>query len=640
CRYAKAGFIPSQEAADRDVSNYKLETPNNRLKRASKLKSKLEKSQFSKYVLLFATMIGTCMVIGDGILTPCISVLSAVGGIKQASNKMTEDMIVWMSVAVLVVLFIVQRFGTGKVGYTFAPILLIWFFFIAFTGLYNFIKYDPSVIKALNPMYIIYYFKRDKKQAWISLGGTVLSITGAEALFADVGHFTVRSIQLSTCTVIYPAIVLQYMGQSSYLRKHKMDALNAFYKAVPGPVYWPMFVIAVLAAIIASQSLISATFSIIQQSLALGCFPRVKIVHTSTKYEGQVYIPEINYLLMLACVAVTLGFRDPGKLGNAYGLAVVSVMAITSSLLVVIMIMIWKTHLLLIISYILIIGGLELLYLTAVLSKFIEGGYLPLVFAVILLAIMYTWNDVYRRKYYYELEHKISAERLKDIALNTNVSRLPGIAVFYSELVQGIPPIFGQYVSNVPVLHSLLVFVSIKSLPISKVPVDERFLFRQVQPKELNMFRCIVRYGYTDIRNEEEPFERLLVEGLKAYMQEEFLINESNQNHVQSNEADNDDICVQIEEDEIENEATERNIEEVTHGTEMMEVVEKAWHAGVVHFVGDNEVIAGKSANLWKRVLINYAYYFLKNNLRQSINKVFDIPQERMLKVGMTYELQ
>ncbi|KAL1829420.1 potassium transporter 5 [Daucus carota subsp. sativus] len=639
CRYAKAGFIPSQEAADSDVSNYELETPNKRLKRASKLKSKLEKSQFCKYVLLFATMLGTCMVIGDGILTPCISVLSAVGGIKQASNKLNEDMIVWISVAVLVALFMVQRFGTDKVGYTFAPILFIWFIFIAFTGLYNFIKHDPSIIKALNPIHIVYYFKRDKKQAWISLGGTVLSITGAEALFADVGHFTVLSIQLSTCSVVFPAIVLQYMGQSSYLRKHKMDAVNAFYKAVPGPLYWPMFVIAVLAAVIASQSLISGTFSIIQQSVSLGCFPRVKIVHTSTKYEGQVYIPEINYLLMFACIAVTLGFRDPGKLGNAYGLAVVSVMVITSSLLLVIMIMIWKTHILLIISYILIIGGLEIMYLSAVLSKFTEGGYLPLVFSIILLAIMYTWNDVYRRKYYYELEHKISTERLKDIALNTNLRRIPGIAVFYSELVQGIPPIFTQYVSNVPVLHSVLVFVSIKSLPISKVLVDERFSFRRVKPEELNMFCCVVRYGYTDIRNEEEPFERLLAERLKAYVQEEFLINKSKQNHLQSNEADSDDISVQIQEDEIENEAIERDLEEVTCDTEMTEVFKKAWYAGLVHFVGENEVIAGKGASLWKRVLINYAYNFLKNNVRQSINKVIDIPQQRMLKVGMTYEL-
>ncbi|KAI6695726.1 hypothetical protein NL676_023436 [Syzygium grande] len=333
CRYARVGLIPSQQPEDQDVSNFQLELPSNRLLRASKLKSKLEKSRFAKFFLLFATMLGTSMVVGDGVLTPCISVLSAVGGIKQATSAVTEDMIVWISVAILVGLFAVQRFGTDKVGYSFAPIICVWFAFISTIGFYNFVKYDPGVIKAINPVYIIDYFRRNKKEGWISLGGIVLAITGTEALFADVGHFTVRSIQISMCTVTYPSLVLAYAGQASFLRKHNDLVGDAFFESTPGPLYWPMFVIAVLAAIIASQAMISGTFSIIQQSLSLGCFPRVKIVHTSSKYEGQVYIPEINYLLMLACVAITLGFRTTEKIGNAYGIAVVFVMTLTSGFL-------------------------------------------------------------------------------------------------------------------------------------------------------------------------------------------------------------------------------------------------------------------------------------------------------------------
>ncbi|XXG80655.1 hypothetical protein AAC387_Pa09g1471 [Persea americana] len=279
-------------------------------------------------------MLGTSMVIGDGVITPCISVLSAVGGIKEATSAMTEERIVWVSAAILVGLFLVQRFGTEKVGYSFAPILTIWFLFIGSIGLFNFFKHDPSVIKALYPKYIIDYFRRNKKDAWISLGGIILCTTGAEALFAHVG---LLSIQTSTCCVVFPSIVLAYTGQAAYLSKHHLDAADAFYKSVPGPLYWPMFIVAILAAIVASQAMISASFSIIQQSLSLGCFPRVKIVHTSLKYEGQIYIPEINYLLMLACVALTLGFKDPVKIGNAYGIAVVSVMSITSTLLVLVL---------------------------------------------------------------------------------------------------------------------------------------------------------------------------------------------------------------------------------------------------------------------------------------------------------------
>ncbi|KAL8513460.1 hypothetical protein ACS0TY_012791 [Phlomoides rotata] len=605
CRYAKVGLIPSQEIEDHDVSTFKLELPSNSTRIASKLKSKLEKSVFAKYALLLSTMLGTSMLIGDGILTPCISVLSATSGIKEAAHSMTEGTIVWTSVGILVVLFMVQRFGTDKVGYTFAPILLLWFFSISSIGIYNFIKYDPLVIKAVNPIYIIDFFRRNKRDAWISLGGVILCTTGAEALFADLGHFSVKSIQISMSGVVYPSIILAYFGQASFLRENNSLVSSAFYASVPKKVYWPMFVVAVMAAIIASQALISGTFSVIQQSLAIGCFPRVKIIHTSTKYPGQVYIPEINYLLMLACVFVTLGFRTTTQIGNAYGIAVVFVMVLTSGFLVLIMTMIWKTHILVIILYVLIIGSIELLYLSSVLYKFDQGGYLPLAFAAIMMAIMFVWNDVYRKKYYFELKNKISPENMMEIVQGTRPPRLSGLAIFYSELVHGIPPIFNHYVVNVPALHAVLVFVSFKSLPMSKVPIEERFFFRRVKPMELQVFRCVVRYGYTDARSEEVPFEQLLFEKLKEYIREDNL--EGGDQNENRNEND-------------------------------IEILDNAWRSGVVHLVGEHEVVARKGSNVAKKVVIDYAYNFLKKNVRQS-NTVFDIPQKRMLKVGMTYEL-
>ncbi|KAM6570705.1 hypothetical protein CsatB_018690 [Cannabis sativa] len=605
CRYAKVGLTPSEQAEDTNISNFKLELPTKRMKLATWVKSRLEKSDISKYFLLIVTFLGTSMLIGDGIFTPCISVLSAVGGIKEAAPSMTQDKIVWFSVAILIMLFMVQRFGTDKVGYTFSPLLLLWFALISSIGLYNFIKFDWTVIRAINPAYIVTYFIRNKKDAWLSLCGTVLSITGAEALFADVGHFTVRSIRLSTCFITYPAIILAYAGQSAFLRKNPDLVSDIFFKSIPGPMYWPMFVTAILAAIIASQSLISGTFSIVQQSLSMGCFPRVKIVHTSATHKGQVYIPEVNYLLMLACVAVTLGFKTGVQLGNAYGLAVVFVMIITSSFLVIIMTMIWKTHILLILLYIVTIGTMEFMYLTSVLYKFDQGGYLPLAFATILVTIMFVWHNVYLRKYKYESNNKVSPQMVKDIMNNIRITRMPGIALFYSELVQGIPPIFKHYVQNMPALHSTLIFVSRKSLPISKVSPEERFLFRRLEPKELNMFRCVARYGYRDSHKESEPFEKMLVEKLK-----EFIMIKNSEGVISS---DN--------EDEIER-------------------IDKAFNDhGVVHLMGESQVFAGEGANLGKKILIDYAYDFLVRNLRQSSNHSFDIPHKRMVKVGMTYEL-
>ncbi|KGN44911.1 potassium transporter 5 [Cucumis sativus] len=611
CRYAKIGLIPTQQAEDQEVSNFQLQLPSNRLKMASSLKSKLENSRSAKMFLLFATMLGTSMVMGDGVLTPSISVLSAVGGIKNATSSMTQDRIVWISAVILVLLFTVQRFGTHKVGYSFAPIICIWFTLNCGIGVYNFFKFDPSVIKAINPKYIFDYFKRNKKDAWISLGGVVMCVTGTEALFADVGHFSVTSIRLSMCCIAYPALVSAYFGQASFLRKHTDQVANTFYSSIPGPLYWPMFIVAVLASIVASQAMISGTFSIIQQSLSYGCFPRVKVVHTSSKHEGQVYIPEVNYFLMFACLGVTLGFRDTTGIGNAYGIAVVFVMVLTSSFLVLIMILIWKTHLPIIIFYVLIIGLFELLYLSSVLYKFNQGGYLPLAFAGFLMSIMYTWNDVHRRKYYYELEHKISPQKLKDDidSLTKTLNRVPGLGLFYSKLVHGIPPIFKHYLSNIPTLQRVLIFVSFKSLPISKVLMEERFLFRRVEPDELNVFRCVVRYGYRDIIHEqEESFEKVLVERLKVFIEVESW-----------------------KKQQKEEERKKRVEEEI-------EVVDRAWKDGIVHLIGQDEIVASKGSGLAKRVLINYVYDAIRRNLRQN-EEVFDIPRQRMLKVGMTCEL-
>lgn len=276
-------------------------------------------------------------------------------------------------------------------------------------------------------------------------------------------------------------------------------------------------------------------------------------------------------------------------------------MTLTSAFLILIMIMIWKTHILLVLCYIMLFLSIELLYLSSVLSKFTAGGYLPLTFALILVTIMYVWNHVYRKKYYYEVANKIGPDNLKEIIMEeTNSQRLKGLAIFYSELVHGIPPIFKHYVNNVPALHSVLVFVSFKFLPINTVPAEERFLFRKVEPENLRVFRCVVRYGYKDTANREGgQLEQMVYEKLREFIQE-------------GGGGEDIEGC--------------------------MEDVDVAWRNGVVHLIGEEEVVAEKNAGVLKRVVIDYAYNFLKKNLRQG-NRVFDIPHKKMLKVGMVIEL-
>ncbi|PKI68693.1 hypothetical protein CRG98_010973 [Punica granatum] len=609
CRHSKSSLIPNQQAEDQEISNYHLQLPSRRLKMASMLKSWLESSINAKYFLLLTTMLGTSMVLGDGILTPCISVLSAVGGIKVAVSSMTDDTIMWISVVILVILFLVQQFGTHRIGYSFAPILMLWFLSIALIGIFNFVKYDPTVIKALNPTYIVTYFQRNHKEAWISLGGVILCLTGSEALFADLGHFHIHSIQISSCGVVFPAIMLAYFGQASYLRKHAENVTTVFYSSIPKPVYWPMFVVAVLAAIIASQALISAAFQIVKQSMALGCFPRVKVVHTSAKLEGQIYIPEINAFLMLACVGVTLSFKNTLQIGNAYGIAVGTVFVITSIFLVIVMVMIWKTNIIFVIIYILTIGVIELVFLSAVLYKFVDGGYLPLIFSFIMVCIMFVWLYGYRKKYNYELINKVSANELIKMASSTNIRRVPGIALFYSELVQGITPMFTHYIVNVPVLHSILVFVSIKCLTLSHVRLQERFVFIQLEPRYLAIYRCVVRYGYRDARMEHEVFEGMMVSQLKEFIR----------NH-QLN-------CNRIESAEQEGPLT---------GEELVDDALK--NGGITYLMAESDVVAPKGSRLLERVMINYLFSWLKSFVRKQ-DQIFNIPRKRLLKVGTSYEI-
>ncbi|XP_031098463.1 potassium transporter 5-like isoform X2 [Ipomoea triloba] len=643
CRHMSVSLRPNQEPEDIELSNNRLETPSNELKRAQKIKEKLESSMLIKTVLFLVTMLATSMVIGDGVLTPCVSVLSAVSGVKSLG----EDAVMWISIAILVLLFNVQRFGTDKVGYVFAPALCLWFSFICGIGLYNLCRYDITVLHAFNPMYIVDFFRRNGKEGWASLGGIVLCITGTEAMFADLGHFNVRAVQISFSGVVLPAVLIAYCGQAAYLTKYPDHVGNIFYDSIPDPLYWPMFAIAVMAAIIASQALISGAFAIIRQSLSLGCFPRVKVIHTSSKYEGQVYIPEVNWILMILCITVTYSFKTTTQINNAYGIAVVSVMLITTCMVSLIMLVIWKTQIWLVALFFVAFISIEGIYLSAVLYKFTQGGYLPLLFALVLMMVMVVWHYVHKERYSFEL-NKVSSEYVRDLAKNPEVKTVPGIMLLYSELVEGIPLIFPHYVSNVRSLHSVVVLVSIKYLPVSKLVPEERFLFRQVGPREYRMFRCVVRYGYNDKIEEPMEFEGQLVDHLMEFIRQEHFIAGSplaleniHEQPLPAEQVDEslENVSARLSSAEIQTVPSTRTNEAVAGWAEDVQFVQHAKEqGGVFYLLGEATVQAKHDSCFFKKLAVNYVYSFLHKNFRQEEN-AFAVPQNQHLKVGMVYEI-
>ncbi|NP_001349002.1 Potassium transporter 23 [Zea mays] len=665
CRYAKVSLLPNQQRVDEDISSFRLKLPTPELERAISVKDCLEKKPLFKNILLFLVLMGTSMVIGDGILTPSMSVMSAVSGLQGQVPGFDTNAVVIVSIVVLLLLFSVQRFGTGKVGFMFAPILALWFINLGSIGIYNLVKYDISVVRAFNPVYIYLFFETNGIKAWSALGGCVLCITGAEAMFADLGHFSVKSIQVAFTAVVFPCLLIAYMGQAAFLMKNPLVVERIFYDSVPGVLFWPVFVIATLAAMIASQAMISATFSCIKQAMALGCFPRIKIIHTSKKVMGQIYIPVMNWFLMVMCIIIVATFRSTNDIANAYGIAEVGVMMVSTALVTLVMLLIWQTNLFLVLCFPILFGAVEFVYLTAVLSKIQEGGWLPLAFSSLFLCIMYTWNYGSVLKYQSEMRGKISLDFILDLGATLGTVRVPGIGLVYNELVQGIPSIFGQLLVTLPAMHSTIVFVCIKYVPVPYVPLEERFLFRRVGQKDYHMFRSVARYGYKDVRKEDHGFfEQLLVESL-----EKFLRREAQEIALEAStmEAERDDISVVSEVPQTpagdgdlqtpllsDQRSGDNNRMAATDGSDPvlpsssmsleedpgleyeLSALREAMASGFTYLLAHGDVRARKESVFTKKFVINYFYAFLRRNCRAG-TATLKVPHSNIMRVGMTY---
>ncbi|KAJ8771054.1 hypothetical protein K2173_023379 [Erythroxylum novogranatense] len=519
CRHAKVSLLPNRQVADEALSTYKLER-NPDKKKSSRVKLCLERYKSLHTALLFLVLLGTCMVIGDGLLTPAISVFSAVSGLELSMSKERHQYaVIPITCFILVCLFALQHYGTHKVGFFFAPVILIWLICISALGLYNIIQWNPHVYQALSPYYMFKFLKKTRKRGWMSLGGILLCITGSEAMFADLGHFSYAAIQIAFTFLVYPALILAYMGQAAYLSQHHDDNNHiGFYISVPRSVRLPVLIIAILASVVGSQAIISGTFSIINQSQSLGCFPRVKVIHTSDKIHGQIYIPEINWMLMILCIAVTIGFRDTKHMGNASGLAVMAVMLVTTCLTSLVIILCWHKPPVVALCFLLFFGSIELLYFSSSLTKFTEGAWLPILLALFLVTVMFVWHYATVKKYEYDLHNKVSLEWLLALGSSLGIARVPGIGLVFTDLTSGIPANFSRFVTNLPAFHRVLVFVCVKSVPVPYVPPAERYLMGRVGPPAHRSYRCIVRYGYRDVHQDVDSFETELAARLADFI--------------------------------------------------------------------------------------------------------------------------
>lgn len=677
CRHARVNFLPSSQVADEDLSEYKKDGARLSPKTSfgSRLKSTLERHRVLQRLLLVLALIGTCMVIGDGILTPSISVFSAVSGLELSMAKEHHKYVeVPVACVILIGLFALQHYGTHRVGFLFAPVVVLWLFCISAIGLYNILHWNPHVYQALSPYYMYKFLRKTQRGGWMSLGGILLCITGSEAMFADLGHFSQLSIQIAFTSVVYPSLILAYMGQAAYLSKHHgQDHYYrfGFYVSVPEKLRWPVMGIAILAAVVGSQAIITGTFSIIKQCSSLGCFPRVKIVHTSSKIHGQIYIPEINWILMALCLAVTIGFRDTKSLGNASGLAVITVMLVTTCLMSLVIVLCWHQSVVVAIAFVFFFGTIEALYFSASLVKFLEGAWVPIALAFIFLIVMCVWHFGTLKKYEYDVQNKVSINWLMSLGPSLGFVRVPGIGLVHTELVSGIPAIFSHFVTNLPAFHQVLVFLCVKSVPVPHVGPEERFLVGHIGPREYRLYRCIVRYGYRDIHKDDMEFENDLVCSIAEFIrtggagpcsanednskdEDKMTVVGTSATHadgIQMSEDDVDDVgvagssmreirsppLIKPRKKRVRFIVPESPKIDMAACEELRELM-VAREAGVAYILGHSYVRAKQGSSFLRKMVINIVYDFLRRNCRAPINAL-SAPHASTLEVGMVYPI-
>jgi KUP system potassium uptake protein len=453
-------------------------------------------------------LLGSALLYGDGLLTPAISVLSAVEGLAVTSHAL-EPWIIPLTCAILAALFLVQRFGITRVARVFGPVMGLWFAVIAVLGLWRIIQY-PDVLGAVHPLHAIRFLAAGDGQAFLVLGGVALVVIGGEALYADMGHFGRRPIRLGWFALVMPALLLNYFGQGAFILHHPAEAANAFYSLVPGWAHVPMVALATAAAVIASQAWISGVCSLTNQATQLGFWPRMNLVHQSEQ-EDEVYLPGMNNVLMLGCLLLVIGFGSSTALASAYGIALTGTMIATSLGFFAIARLAWKWP-------IWKAGGVALSFLlfdvaffSANLSKIDEGGWVPLLIGLAMFTIMLTW---YRGRQLLSEKMRTPASAADELArLNAieHARRVPGTGVFLTSSTTGVPPVLHHHLEHNQALHEQVVLLSIVSMNVPFVSPRHRL---QLEEMPHGFYRLIAYFGFMETPKVPALLEACAILGL------------------------------------------------------------------------------------------------------------------------------
>lgn len=461
-------------------------------------------------IIIALGLIGAGLFYGDGVITPAISVLSAVEGLEVISPTF-KTYVIPITLVIIVGLFLFQRKGTASVGTLFGPIMVLWFAILMVLGLINIVG-NPAVLSAINPLYGFHYLLSNGPLGFLSLGAVVLCLTGAEALYADMGHFGAKPIKLAWLGYVLPALLVNYFGQGALLLSDATAVENPFYLMAPSWGLYPLVVLSTIATIIASQAVISGAFSITHQLIQLGFSPRLDLQHTSAEEVGQIYLPAVNWLLLIAIIALVLGFKSSSALAAAYGIAVTGTMLITNIIAAVVAIRIWKWS-----PWSAVLGAtpfmvIDLAFFSANTVKIADGGWFPLAFGFTIVVILMTWK---RGREILENRLQSGAIKLEPFLASLvegGIHRIPGLAVFMTSHPSSVPNAMLHSLKHYKSLHEQVIVLSVEVHDVPYLPASERIALHQLSK---DFAQVTVHYGYKDEPNIPLALEQCDIPGLK-----------------------------------------------------------------------------------------------------------------------------
>ncbi|KAN0122207.1 potassium transporter [Hyaloscypha variabilis] len=615
-----------------------------------KVRSRLETSRFARGLLKTIGVLAVTMVMSDGVLTPAQSVLGAVQGLNVVKPDITKATIVGTTCGILILLFLIQPLGTTKIAVTFAPIVIVWLGFNAGFGIYNLVLFDHSVLKAFSPGFAFKFLIRNKTQGWRMLGGVLLAFTGVEALFADLGAFSRRAIQLSWLCYTFPCLLLAYIGQAAYISDHPGAYTNPFFNAAPPGMLYPSLIIAILAAIVASQAIITATFQLIAQVMKLSYFPQIKVVHTSKIFHGQLYVPLLNWLLMIGTVLVAAIYNNTTSLGNAYGVCVMFVTFFDTCMVSLAALIVWRFPPYIVFLPWLTIACLDGLYMSSALTKVPNGAWFTLTLAGVLACILILWRFGKEQQWAAEAEDRFPTTQLveKDaendwIKLTPRyggdrLSVVKGFGIIFDKAGETTPAVFTQFLSKLVAAPQIMVFFHLRPLETPSVAPEDRYTVTRVAIP--NCYRLVVRHGYMD-EVITPDLASLVCEQVRNYIvcQGAALKTKSKEDDSSTTGAQSREISFTPLPRENKGYSDPEKRSQTTEHSIAMDLakLQEAFDRQVLYIIGKEQMKIKSGTGIWRRVLLS-AFLWLRDNTRTKVANL-RVQPDRVIEMGFVKEV-